>query len=88
MRISIPGIGGGLGEYVLCGATFLPEIMLNQNIPTVRVAGFSVDLPIHRKCVPVLENNGPDWRNLPNGPLREEFERNFGDAAKEAEATQ
>jgi hypothetical protein len=80
MRISIPGIGGSLGECVLCGETFLKEIMLDQTVPTVRVEGFDVDLPIHReKCLSALEKNGPDWRTLPDGPLRKEFEKHFGD---------
>ena len=54
--------------------------MLDQTVPTVRVEGFDVDLPIHReKCLSALEKNGPDWRTLPDGPLRKEFEKHFGD---------
>ena len=75
MRVSIPGVGGSLGECILCGDTFLKEIMFNQTVPTIQIDGFSMALPIHReKCLPTLQANGPNWRNLPDGPLRKEFE--------------
>jgi hypothetical protein len=79
MRVSIPGVGGSLGECILCGETFLQEILLNQTVPTVRIEGFNRDLPIHKeKCLPLLEKNGTDWHTLPDGPLRKEFEKNYG----------
>ena len=66
MRISLPGIGGSLGECVLCGESFCKEILLGQSVPMIHVDGFDRDLPIHKeKCLPALESNGPDWHNLP-----------------------
>ena len=80
MRISIPGIGGSLGECVLCGETFMKEILLGQTVPTVLIDGFDRALPIHKeKCLSVLEKNGPDWKTLPDGPLRQEFAKVYGD---------
>jgi hypothetical protein len=71
MRISIPGIGGNLGECILCGDTFLKEILLNQTVP------------IHKdKCLETLKKNGTDWRTLPDGPLRREFENHFSEKTK------
>lgn len=73
MRLNIPGINGSLGECVLCGDTFLQEILLYQTVPMINIDGFSKNLPVHQKCLKILENNGPNWKTLPNGPLRQEF---------------
>lgn len=76
MRVSIPGIGGALGECCVCGGTFLTEILLNQTVQMIGIEGMSRDVPVHKKCVQTLQNvkdNGGDWRLLPDGPLREEF---------------
>lgn len=32
------------------------------------------DVCLHDKCMKVLKANGPDWRNLPEGPLRRAYE--------------
>jgi hypothetical protein len=76
MQISIPGIGGNLGECVICGGTFLQEILLNQTVQMIQIVGLSREVPVHTKCVPVLMavvDAGGDWKLLPEGPLRQEY---------------
>jgi len=79
VKVSYPGIGGSLGECVLCGECFAREVMLGESVHMIHVDGFERDLPIHGKCLEVLKQNGKDWRTLPEGPLRKEFaEANAG----------
>lgn len=73
MRVDYPGIGGSLGQCVLCGESFALEVITGKSVPVIDVAGFDRTLPIHGKCVKVMKANGKDWRTLPNGPLRREF---------------
>ncbi|HTY25593.1 MAG TPA: hypothetical protein VMC85_20860 [Desulfomonilaceae bacterium] len=83
MKLDIPGIDGSLGECVLCGESFLKEIMLNQTVATIHLDGFNAALPIHKEtCLPALEKNGPDWKTLPDGPLRREFAKHFSEAVQ------
>ena len=83
MRLDIPGIGGSLGECVFCGESFLKEIMLNHSVAMIHLDGFDSALPIHKEtCLPALERNGPDWKLLPDGPLRREFAKHFDKAVQ------
>jgi hypothetical protein len=69
-----PGIGGSLGQCVLCGQTFLEEILRRREVPIIEIEGMSKYVCIHTKCLKVLEANGSDWRTLPDGPLRRAYE--------------
>lgn len=70
---NMPGIGGSLGMCALCGNTFMAEILLGKSVHTVAIEGMDKDCCLHEKCLTVLENNGPDWHNLPEGPLRRAY---------------
>lgn len=76
MRVEIPGIAGNLGECPFCGGTFTMEILLGKLVRMIHVEGFSCDLPMHEECVEKLKliTDG-DWRKLPEGPLRAEFQQ-------------
>ena len=71
----MPGIGGSLGVCGLCGEGLIAEILLGKCVQTVEVVGFDKDVCLHDKCLAVLQQNGTDWRTLPDGPLRKAFER-------------
>lgn len=80
MRISLPGIGGSLGECVACGKSFALEVITGKNVETIRMKGFSQPLPVHSKCcdeiVALAETHSGEadsWMHLPDGPLRQEF---------------
>ena len=66
----------------LCGETFMAEILLGKKISTVEIVGMDKDICLHEKCLKVLEQNGPDWHRLPEGPLRRAYEK--AAAAREA----
>ena len=72
---NMPGIGGSLGMCALCGNGFVLEILLGQRVPTVEIDGMDKDVCLHTKCLDVLTKNGPDWRTLPEGPLRRAYEK-------------
>ena len=72
---NMPGPGGSLGLCALCGDTFLAEILLGKKVQTVEIEGMDKDVCLHSKCFEVLKKNGPDWRNLPEGPLRRAYEK-------------
>lgn len=74
MRIDIPGIGGSLGECVVCGQNFALEVITGKRVDMMRVSGLDADLPLHKKCRKDLPKDG-DWKKLPEGPLRQEFEK-------------
>lgn len=74
MRVDRPGIGGSLGQCVVCGDTFALEILTGKSVDMMRVNGIDADLPLHRKCKKKLPKDG-DWKKLPEGPLRQEFEQ-------------
>ena len=40
----------------------------------VRIKGIDANLPLHTKCKKDLPYDG-DWKKLPGGPLRNEFEK-------------
>lgn len=83
MRVSIPGPGGSLGECIVCGQTFLAEILLGTIVQMVEIGGFDRQLPVHNKCLETLQavmDSGGDWKKLPAGPLRDEFGKASGDA--------
>lgn len=77
---NMPGPGGSLGLCPLCGETFIMEICLGKTVQVVGVEGFNKDMCFHDKCLEVLRKNGPDWRTLPEGPLRKAFEKSATDA--------
>jgi hypothetical protein len=75
MKVEIPGIGGNLGECVLCGKSFLTEILTGENVTMMHVQGFDRKLPFHNQCAEdVAKITDGDWKKLPSGPLRQEFE--------------
>ena len=78
MRVDIPGIGGSLGECVLCGKPFLAEVLFGKSVQMILIQGMNRKVPIHTACTPILQavvDSGGNWRTLPDGPLRQEFER-------------
>lgn len=77
MRIDMPGIGGSLGECAVCGGSFTTEILLGESIATGYITGLDATLPLHKKCCDKLEEiskTDKNWKRLPDGPLRKEFE--------------
>ena len=75
MKISIPGVGGSLGECPVCGDTFLKEILLGESLPAIKVKGIDVILYVHKSCEKTVKAiKDGDWKKLPEGPLRKEFE--------------
>lgn len=77
MKVDRPGIGGSLGECVLCGKSFALEVITGKSIATVHMDGFGYTaLPLHGACLETLEGmKGQGWEKLPDGPLRREFEK-------------
>ena len=74
----MPGPGGSIGICALCGDSFLAEILMGKMVQTVEIEGMDKDVCLHGKCLKVLEANGPDWRTLPEGPLRRAYEKAAG----------
>lgn len=75
MRIDLPGIGGSLGQCVLCGECFAAEVIFGRGVPMISIDGFARDLPVHQKCVEKMQalKSPFSWENLPEGPLRREY---------------
>lgn len=74
LRINYPGVGGSLGECVVCGKSFVGEILLGSNTSVIRLTVIPNDLPVHTSCGDlVTEIKDGDWRKLPEGPLRRCF---------------
>ena len=73
MKVYIPGVSGSMGECVVCGKSFVSEVLAGKKIDMMRVRGIDTNLPLHRKCKKSLPSDG-DWKKLPEGPLRREFE--------------
>lgn len=71
----MPGPGGSLGMCALCGDTFMREILMGEKVQRVAIEGMDKDVCLHLKCMKVLKKNGPDWHNLPEGPLRRAYEK-------------
>ena len=62
MRVSLPGIGGNLGECVLCGECFALELILGRDVSMIHISGFDQELPFHQKCAEKLEGlRGKNW---------------------------
>lgn len=76
MRVDYPGIGGSLGECVICGKDFALEVMLGRTISTAKLEGFERELPMHKKCLDAVPED-MSWEKLPDGPLRREFAEHF-----------
>jgi hypothetical protein len=74
MKIDLPGIGGSLGECVICGKNFCLEVITGKNVDLMGIKGIDARLPLHRKCKKDIPSDG-DWKKLPEGPLRQEFEK-------------
>ncbi len=72
---NMPGPGGSMGMCALGGDAFFTEILLGKNVHTVEIVGMDKDVCLHDKCLMILRTNGPDWRTLPDGPLRRAYER-------------
>lgn len=86
MRIDYPGIGGSLGQCVLCGDSFASEVIFGRNVPMIGIDGFSKDLPVHAKCLEgLMKIKGEGWEKLPEGPLRKEYAEVFA-AKQEAQS--
>lgn len=80
MRLDYPGIGGSLGQCVICGDSFALEVIMGKNIPMIGMDGFERDLPLHQKCLDkLMEIKGTGWENLPDGPLRQEYEKTLAE---------
>jgi len=84
---NMPGPGGSLGLCALCGDTFMAEILLGKKVQTVEIEGMDKDVCLHAKCLKVLKQNGPNWRTLPDGPLRRAYEQAAGGAGERTEPT-
>lgn len=72
---NMPGPGGSIGMCAICGGSFLAEILMGTMVRTVEIVGMDKDVCLHDRCLEVLEANGPDWHNLPEGPLRRAYEQ-------------
>lgn len=70
---NMPGPGGSLGMCVLCGQTFLAEILQRKQVQIIEIEGMNKMVCIHDHCLKLLEVNGSDWRTLPDGPLRRAY---------------
>ena len=70
-----PGIGGSLGKCALCGGDFLMELVLGQNISTIKCSWFpDQTLPMHKTCADKC-GQGMVATDLPEGPLRTAWEQ-------------
>jgi hypothetical protein len=78
---NMPGPGGSLGLCALCGDTFMMEILMGRKVQTVGIEGMDKDVCLHAKCFDTLKRNGPDWRTLPEGPLRRAYAKASGEAS-------
>jgi hypothetical protein len=78
IRLDIPGIGGSLGTCVVCGGTFLMELLLGRIVPTLQVKHCERDLPAHKRCIKTaieINDTDGDWKRLPEGSLRQAYAR-------------
>jgi hypothetical protein len=77
VKVSIPGLGGSLGECIYCGESFAYEIMTNRTVSIIHMEAFGdANLPIHDKCredMQKLVDAGSEWTALPEGPLRQSY---------------
>ena len=80
MKLDYPGIGGSLGQCVVCGDSFAMEIIMGRSVSMMSIEGFERDLPIHKKCLDNMESiRGQGWESLPEGPLRREYAEHFAE---------
>jgi len=89
IKYSIPGIGGSLGECVVCGESFAKELMLGESVGSLGIEGISANLPVHHKCAENVTKMCGMWKdirgNFPEGPLKKCFDEQL--AEQEAEET-
>jgi hypothetical protein len=84
MKLDYPGIGGSLGQCVLCGESFAMEVILGKNVPMIGIDGFGKDLPVHQKCLDsLMKIKGQGWESLPEGPLRQAYAEHFAEHHRE-----
>jgi hypothetical protein len=69
IRISIPGIGGSLGECVVCGKPFLAECLGIGLVQMMGMNGGPNNMPVHQDCYAKVKDIH-NWEDLPEGPLR------------------
>ncbi len=72
----IPGVGGSLGKCAVCGKDFALEVLTGKEIKPFSIGGIEATLYAHEACVEPLKKAcaSKDWRDLPQGPLRELFD--------------
>lgn len=70
-----PGVGGSLGMCGVCGKSFVVEVLLGLNVHTIEIDGFNADVCLHEKCLKIMEECRHDWRTLPDGPIRNAYEK-------------
>ena len=92
----MPGIGGSLGQCVVCGETFVRELLHSMvsadsdagKVCVVHIDGIEGDLCLHGKCKELLsEIMGTGWENLPEGPLRRIYKEAVGEPADPGETS-
>jgi hypothetical protein len=85
---NMPGPGGSLGLCAVCGDTFMKEILLGENVKIMGLDGMDKDFCVHLACFGKLAKaiSSHDWHDIPQGPLREAFEK-ADKAARESAGT-
>ena len=73
MLQGMPGPGGSLGQCQICGKSFITEVAMGKKITVGRVPGIDCDLAVHETCIPLIV--GKPWQEMPDGPVKEAFER-------------
>lgn len=88
IKVSIPGVGGSLGECVVCGQSFAKEIMLGESVGSLGIEGIDANLPVHHECAETVTKMCGKWKDIrdafPEGPLKKCFDEQL--AGQEAEA--
>lgn len=85
MKLDYPGIGGSLGQCVVCGECFAPEILTGRTVSTINIEGFDRPLPLHSRCLEKMESlRGQGWESLPEGPLRQAYAEHFAGDEEES----
>lgn len=84
-HFGMPGVGGSLGKCAICGNTFLREILMHENVVSFHQTGIKQKMYAHKDCLDKAEKVSR-WEDLPNGPLREAFERHGEPTPENAEA--
>ena len=87
IRYSIPGVGGSLGQCVVCGETFVAELVLGESVGSLCIEGINANLPAHHACAEKVTKMCGKWKDVrdgfPEGPLKKCFDEQL--AEQEAE---